>query len=59
MTAMRMQFLVIAIIVLIGIALTGFRAVHWFLYVPVVVLAFAGITGFCPGMMFWKKIGLK
>jgi hypothetical protein len=47
------------LIVFIGIWLTGFEKVHWFLYVPVVALTFAGITGICPGLMFWKKVGLK
>ena len=59
MTAMRMQFLSIALVVFIGIALTGFERVHWFLYVPVAALAFAGVTGICPGMTIWKKLGLK
>lgn len=59
MTALRMQFLSISIVVFIGIWLTGFDKAHWFLYVPVVMFAFAGITGICPGLFFWKKIGLK
>ena len=29
------------------------------LYVPVVALIFAGVTGICPGLIFWKKVGLK
>jgi len=59
MTAIRMQFISIAIVVFIGIFLTGFEKVHWFLYVPVVMLLFAGLTGICPGLLFWKKMGLK
>jgi hypothetical protein len=59
MTAIRMQFISIAIVVFIGILLTGFDKVHWFLYVPVVMLLFAGLTGICPGLLFWKKMGLK
>lgn len=59
MTALRMQFLSISAIILLGIWLTGFDRAHWFLYVPVVIFAFAGITGICPGMIFWKKIGFK
>ena len=58
-SALRAQFLSIALIVFIGIWLTGFEKVHWFLYFPVIALAFAGITGICPGLMFWKKVGLK
>jgi len=59
MTAFRMLLLSIAAVVLTGIALTGFDKVHWFLYVPVATLTFAGITGICPGLMFWKKLGFK
>ena len=59
MSALRMQFLSIAAVVLIGIWLTGFSRAHWFLYVPVVMFAFAGVSGVCPGLIFWKKIGFK
>ena len=58
-SALRVQFLSIALFVFIGIWLTGFEKVYWFLYVPVIALAFAGITGICPGLIFWKKVGLK
>lgn len=54
--SLRAQFISIAVVVLAGIWLTGFDRVHWFLYVPVVVLSLAGITGICPGLMLWKKI---
>lgn len=59
MTALRMQFIAVAVVVFVGIALTGFRNAHWFLYVPVVMFLFAGITGICRGMLIWKKLGLK
>jgi len=59
MTALRMQFLTIALLVFVGIGLTGFSRVHWFLYVPVVMFIFAGVTGICPGLMIWKKLGFK
>ena len=59
MKALNMQFFTIALLFLVGIWLTGFEKVHWFMYVPVVLLIFAGITGICPGLLFWKKIGLK
>ncbi len=59
MTALRMQFPSIAAIVLIGMWLTGFDNVHWFLYVPVIMFSFAGLTGICPGMIVWKKLGFK
>ncbi len=59
MTAMKMQFFTIASVIMIGIGLTGFEAVHWFLYLPVGLLVIAGVTGICPGLVFWRKIGLK
>ena len=59
MKALNMQFFTIALLFLVGIWLTGFEKVHWFMYIPVVALIFAGITGICPGLWFWKKIGLK
>lgn len=59
MTALRMQFLSIATVVFIGIWLTGFGRVHWFLYIPVAFFLFAGATGICPGMIVWKKMGFK
>ncbi len=59
MSAQRMQFFTLAVVILIGIWLTGFNAVHWLLYVPVVLLLIAGFTGFCFGVWFWKKLGLK
>ena len=58
-SALRVQFFTVALLVFIGIWLTGFEKVHWFLYVPVVALVFAAITGICPGLIFWKKVGLK
>lgn len=59
MTAPRMLLLSIAGVILTGIWLTGFEKVHWFLYVPVVSLAFAGITGICPGLIFWSNLGFR
>lgn len=59
MSAQRMLFLTVAIILLVGIWLTGFNNVHWLLYVPVALLTFAAITGICPGLIFWRKLGFK
>jgi hypothetical protein len=57
MSAYRVLFISIAGVVLLGIWLTGFDKAHWFLYLPVVMLIFAGLTGICPGLIFWHKIG--
>jgi hypothetical protein len=59
MSAIRMLFLFMAVFIAVGIWLTGFNTVHWLLYIPVVALAFAGITGICPGYMIFKKLGFK
>jgi len=59
MSAMRMLFLFMAALILIGIWLTGFNVVHWLLYVPPAALIFAGVTGICPGLIIFKKLGFK
>lgn len=59
MSAIRMQFLLVAVLILVGIWLTGFNNVHWFLYLPVAALAFAGITGICPGYIILQKLGFR
>jgi hypothetical protein len=59
MNAMRMTLLSIAAIMMLGIWLTGFDKAHWVLYLPPAFLAFAGMTGICPGLIFWSKVGLK
>ena len=59
MSAQRMLFLTVSITIAAGIWLTGFERAHWLLYLPAVFLGFAGITGICPGLIFWRKLGFK
>jgi len=59
MNALRMVYLTIAVVIFLGITLTGFKNVHWILYIPVVMLTFASITGFCPGLVFWSRVMYK
>lgn len=59
MNALRMLFLSVAGVIAVGIWLTGFDKVHWLLYVPVAFLTFAGVTGICPGLIFWHKVGFR
>jgi len=54
-----MVFFTFAAVVGAGIWLTGFDKASWVLYVPVGLSLFAGTTGICPSMIFWKKCGLK
>lgn len=46
----------VAVMVMIGIALTGFSQVHWFAYVLPGALLFAAASGFCLGIGISKKI---
>lgn len=59
MTAQRMLFFTVAALLFAGIGLSGWSQVHWFLYLPAVMLVFAGLTGICPGLMLYKKLGFK
>ncbi len=59
MTAQRMVYLTMATVVSIGIWHTGFDKASWVLYIPAAFTLFAGITGICPGLLFWRKCGLK
>lgn len=59
MSALRAFYLLAALVILLGIALTGFDKVHWFLYVPVVMFLFAGLTGWCTSMWLLRKMGFK
>lgn len=59
MSAQRMLFLTVAALLFAGIGLSGWDQVHWFLYLPAGMLVFAGITGICPGLMLYRRLGLK
>lgn len=59
MNALRMLFLSVAGVIALGIWLTGFDKAHWLLYVPVAFLSFAGISGICPGLIFWTRLGFR
>ncbi len=59
MSALRVFYFFAAAVILIGIWLTGFDKVHWFLYLPVAMFAFAGATGWCTSMWLIRKMGFK
>lgn len=59
MNALRMLFITVAGMIFLGIWLTGFDKAHWFLYLPAAFFLLAGITGICPGLIFWNKVGFK
>lgn|GEM_PF-1144082 len=51
---MRIFLLNSAIVMLIGIGLTGFDRVHWFSYVIPVIFLLASAFGVCPGLNLWR-----
>ncbi len=59
MTAIRMTLLTIAALTLLGIWLSGFNNIHWVLYLPPAMLIFAAISGICPGVIIWSKLGFQ
>jgi hypothetical protein len=52
----RVWYVIFAILIIIGIALTGFSNVHWFLYFPPAALLFAAVTGICPSQIAINKV---
>ena len=54
--AMRFFFFNTATIVLIGIWLTGFDKVHWFLFTVPAFNLVAAAFGICPGLIMANKI---
>ena len=54
--AERVFFALLGGVILVGIWLTGFNSVHWLLYVPPAVLAFAVVTGICPSMFMARTL---
>lgn len=59
MSAIRMLFIIVALVIAAGIWLTGFDRVHWLLYLPPAFLLFAGLTGICPGYIILSKLGFR
>ncbi len=58
-TALRLVFITMVLLILLGIGLTGFDVVHWLLYIPVIGLTFAAVTGICPSLMLFKALGFN
>lgn len=59
MNAQRMMFLTQACVIFLGIWLTGFDKASWIFYLMVAGLSFAGLTGICPNLSLWKKLGFN
>jgi len=59
MTALRMMFLTAATVISLGIYLSGWDQVHWLLYIPPIGFLFSALTGFCPPIFLYEKLGFK
>jgi len=55
-SSMRLFVFLIGSFIWVGIWLTGFDKVHWFLYAPPIFFYFAAITGICPGLIISRLI---
>lgn len=58
-SATRMTFISIATVVAIGNTLTGWGSISWVLWIPPIALSLAAITGVCPFLIVWQKLGFK
>jgi hypothetical protein len=58
-SANRMTYLSVALVVTIGNTLTGWDVIHWILYIPPVALTLAAITGVCPFKIGFVKLGFS
>lgn len=59
MNAQRMMYLSLFIVLSLGIWLTGYSTIHWIFYIPLAASGFAFITGICPNVVIWRKLGFK
>ena len=54
--AMRLFLINAALFILLGIWLTGFDQVHWFLYVLPGIFTLSAAFGVCPGSNLWRIV---
>jgi hypothetical protein len=52
----RLTYVNIALLGMVGIWLTGFDQVHWFIYIAPGALLLAAIIGYCVGFDISKKV---
>jgi hypothetical protein len=54
--AMRFFFFNAAVLILVGVWLSGFDRVHWSIYAVPAFFLFAAAVGICPGLIIARKI---
>ncbi len=58
MSAIRVTLIFASAFLWLGFYLSNWQ-IHWITYIPAIMLAVAGIVGFCPSTWFFGKIGFK
>lgn len=58
-SASRMTYLTIAAVVTAGDIMTGVRVVSPLLWLPPVALSLAAITGVCPLLIIYERLGFR
>lgn len=53
---LRLLFINVTVISVIGIGLTGYEHMHWFVYVLPAALLFAAASGYCIGLDIIKRL---
>lgn len=54
--AMRVFLLNASLFIMIGIWLTGFDKVHWFIYAIPVIFTLSATFRICPGINLWRIV---
>ena len=55
-SAMRIFLFNSSLFIMVGIWLTGFDKVHWFIYIIPALFTLSAILGICPGINLWKIV---
>lgn len=53
---MRIFLFNVSVVILAGIALTGFGTAHWFLYIIPALFILSALLGICPGLNLWNHL---
>lgn len=58
-SALRLLVMTMSVVSFTGIWLSGYDQVHFLVYMPPLFMTFAAITGICPGLIIWRKLGFS
>ena len=52
----RIMLLLSAMLIIVGIWLSGWSSVHWFLYITPALFTLFGVTGLCPSVIMHRYL---